>query len=341
VNRRSRREHGFTLLEALVALSIMMVVMGALVALFGNTLQSYTAQRQLTNAAQNVEIASAMLQYDLKTAGFPGGTDEANMNAYNAYSAGTSSSTAYSSDSIQAYTQAASNWPFTGPVNWPSTGASATDDTVTISPSGSSCSIFCDTLSVVRVVQPLTGQAADTYRLERVDYTATPDANGLYSLTRNNTFYNCPIPAIVGVPTGTRLSLASTSACASTTVTPPAPQPAVEGVEEFQVFVQYKNGTFSKDITLTPRLDPTSPVAKLSSNSVSSVFVYLRLRAPKMDTRVTDTKSYPSAAVTLPTGYTASTLGIPTVTYSGTDRNYRRVEKLVAVSFLNKQVTPL
>jgi len=65
-----RKEHGFTLVELLVAMAMAAVVMGAVYSLYKSQQDSYIAQDQVVEMQQNVRAALYQMARDMRMAGF-------------------------------------------------------------------------------------------------------------------------------------------------------------------------------------------------------------------------------------------------------------------------------
>jgi type IV pilus assembly protein PilW len=65
-----RKEHGFTLVELLVAMAVAAVVMGAVYSLYKSQQESYIAQDQVVEMQQNVRAALYQMARDMRMAGF-------------------------------------------------------------------------------------------------------------------------------------------------------------------------------------------------------------------------------------------------------------------------------
>jgi|GEM_PF-3101657 len=314
----NRHEKGATLIELLVVMAIVGIVLGVIVQFYASVNRDYRAQGHLTEVTQNAEVAAAMLRFDLRSAGYPGSAAEAAL-------------AGMSTLGREGYLKRASEWPFT-PTSSPSATAPVRPDvgtlkmsgvnvnTLVLRPSTSSCNDAtngCDILVLTRLV-PEAPAVTGGFRLEQVTYTAKNDTtSGTMRLMRLTQRFNCD----------------TTSVCAADTTFNDAntQTPAVEGVEEFQVYFVNNSATAQPGLFTGPATSSlTTP-----QNTVRSVGVYLRVRSPRRDSSVNDTRTYPTIA--LPGSVTPASLGIPSVSYTGNDRNYRRVEKLMTVAFLNPQ----
>ena len=65
-----RKEHGFTMVELLVAMAITAVVMGAVYTLYKTQQESYIAQDQVVEMQQNVRASLYQMARDMRMAGF-------------------------------------------------------------------------------------------------------------------------------------------------------------------------------------------------------------------------------------------------------------------------------
>ena len=65
-----KKEHGFTLVELLVAMTMAAVVMGAVYSLYKSQQKSYIAQDQVVEMQQNIRASFYQLARDLRMAGF-------------------------------------------------------------------------------------------------------------------------------------------------------------------------------------------------------------------------------------------------------------------------------
>ncbi len=70
LGHNSRKEHGFTLVELLVAMAITAVVMAAVYSLYKTQQDSYIAQDQVVEMQQNVRASLYQMARDLRMAGF-------------------------------------------------------------------------------------------------------------------------------------------------------------------------------------------------------------------------------------------------------------------------------
>jgi len=313
-----RHERGFTIIEVIIVMGIIGVVMSVIVQFFSRVNRDYQVQQQLSDVTQNAEVAAALLRHDLRSAGYPGSAAEAAL-------AGVSNL------GREGYLKRASEWIFT-PTSSPSSTASvvpAVDtmkmssvnmNTLVLRRSTSSCNNAtngCDILVITRLV-PEAPAVTGGFRAEQVTYTAKNDpTSGTMRLMRLTQRFNCD----------------NTSACTADTTFNNAntQMAAVEGVEEFQVYFVNNSAAAQPGLFTGPAVSSlTTP-----QNSSRAVGVYLRVRSPRPDTSVVDTRTYPTIA--LPGSVTPGSLEIPSVTYSGAARHYRRVEKLMTVSFLNPQ----
>ncbi|PYE53569.1 prepilin-type N-terminal cleavage/methylation domain-containing protein [Deinococcus yavapaiensis] len=312
-----RRQSGVSLLEVLIVLAIIGVALGVLAEAFGRSNRDYAVQRQLSDATQNAEVASALLIYDLKTAGFAG--DDT-----------TASAASITSANVATYLSNVISWPFTpySSTVTPDPGtlklSSVNVNTLIANsgPSTSECGATtpCDVLTLTRVSAEAPASASG-YKLEQITYTVKNTSSTMPGLYRLSQKFDCTSAFACTADTTYNNATANTTA-----------ELAVEGVEDFQVYFVSTGGAY----TTTPPTGPAqASTASPTVNTTSAIGVYLRVRAPTSDGSVTDARTYPTIA--LPTSQTSTTLGIPSRTYSGTDRNYRRIEKLLTVSTLNKQ----
>lgn len=67
-----KRTQGFTLVELLVAMSIMLILLTAMASMMRTTTQAYQTENETTNARQNQESAQEVLTYEISLAGYRG-----------------------------------------------------------------------------------------------------------------------------------------------------------------------------------------------------------------------------------------------------------------------------
>jgi len=306
--RNSVSTRGFTLIELLTTLALSLILFLALGSYFSSSSRAYTQQQQQGQVTENAEVSTVLLVTDLRSAGYRGGKTETDA-----------VTTAYPSTTLNATRLTligdSFKWPFSGIAT-----LSATSNTATCSTGAT-----CDSVSVARVTGFSSTNTASTFTVERVTYTATNDGTGLFNLNRTSAVFTC---ASIGA--------GGTSSC-GTPVTS-GPHPTVEGVEEFQVFFQGKDGRYYVQLgsaTSAGAANTAGTASTVSAADVAAVVVYVRVRSSQAEARRVTTASYP--AVTFPSGISAGNLGIPSVSYSGTNARFNRVEKILTIQLLNRQ----
>lgn len=75
--KKSSRQYGFTLVELLVAGTIMVLLLSALGSLFMSTTRAYRANDKVSERQQSVDAAGQLLSYEIGLAGYRGSTDAA------------------------------------------------------------------------------------------------------------------------------------------------------------------------------------------------------------------------------------------------------------------------
>lgn len=75
--RRPFQQYGFTLVELLVAGTIMVLILSALGSLFASTTKAYRANDKVSERQQSVDAAGQLLEYEIGLAGYKGSTDAA------------------------------------------------------------------------------------------------------------------------------------------------------------------------------------------------------------------------------------------------------------------------
>lgn len=67
--RKPYRQAGFTMVELLIAIALSMIVLGAVLGIFNSSRQSYVVQEDLAAMQQDIRVARAFLERDLRVAG--------------------------------------------------------------------------------------------------------------------------------------------------------------------------------------------------------------------------------------------------------------------------------
>lgn len=69
-NTLNNHEHGFTLIEVVIALAITLILMGVAVSIFNVQRKSYSMQEQVTEMQQNIRAAMDMMVREIRMAGY-------------------------------------------------------------------------------------------------------------------------------------------------------------------------------------------------------------------------------------------------------------------------------
>ncbi len=305
-------KRGMTLVELLLGIAISGTLLVLLGRMFSATLRINRVNQQGTSLLQNSEFAVALLESELKDAGYRGG-DRASFG-------GAPPNETQAENFAQVV-----RWPFSidydvaaanglvGIEDVSGLSVSPLPTIVHVAGTGTSS----DSVGLVRVIGIEDTTATDTYQLEYVLYGAE---NGEYTRLRQQ--MNCIAPVYAN-------SVCTLDGGNS------GRAPTIEGGEDLQVFFKLR------------RLQGGQPVYTDSFpgdvSDVASIGVYLRLRSPIADPGHTDTVAYPSDAVEPPSGVlpdgTAisswSDLGVPVnQTYNDP---FRRLEKVIEIGLNNSQ----
>ena len=305
-------KRGMSLVELLIGTVVTGLLMVLLSRIFSATLRSNRVNQQGTSLFQNSEFALALLDGDLKDAGYRGG---------NRASFGGTNPTETQAENFTYIVR----WPFTIDFTVAAAnGLAGIDDIAGIAESPlptivhqAGVGTASDSLGLVRVTEIDNTTTADTYSLEYLLYGV---ANG--ELTRLQQDLDCTAP--VNANSVCTLNGANGGA-----------EPTVEGVEDLQVFFKLRRLQGGQSV-YTPNLPA-------DVSDVASIVVYLRIRAPIPDPNYSDTVAYPSNSVDLPTGVlldgTAianwTDLGVPAI--APPNDTFRRDERIVEIGLNNSQ----
>lgn len=80
--RPQARQCGFTLVELLVASTIMVLILSALGGLFVNTNRAYRKNEEVSDRQQSADAAAQLLSYEIGLAGYRGSTDAALLRTF-------------------------------------------------------------------------------------------------------------------------------------------------------------------------------------------------------------------------------------------------------------------
>lgn len=305
-----KKNRGVTLLEVLIAAALSGIVLSGLGIIFSSTLGSKRVSDQVTNATQSAEVVAALLDEDLAMAGYKGG----------AITTFLPTPTTPTSNPVPSAAQLAllnniRQWPFTlSGSNLASVEVTNRSTTCNLNPASSNNS--CDLLRVTSVttLNSDTSAATTPYTLQRVTYSAYRDTtSNTFALYRATDTLTCNATTAASNP----------GVC---TITTAGPQPAVEGVEEFQVFFNLTDGTASATVP--------SNLAR-----IDSIGIYIRVRPDEnlFSLGMADTTTYPTQDIRDALPNTLTNLSIPTQQYTGNDSRYRRVEKLLTLALESPQ----
>ena len=305
-------KRGMSLVELTIGVAVTGLLMVLLSRIFSATLRSNRVNQQGTSLFQNSEFAVALLDGDLKDAGYRGG---------NRASFGGTTPTETQVDNFSFIVR----WPFSIDFDVVvANGLIGIEDISGIDEVPLPTIVYqagvgptSDSLGLVRVIGIDDTTATDTYNLEYILYGS---ANG--ELTRLQQALNCTAP------------VNANSVCRLDGVNG-GPEPTVEGVEDLQVFFKLRRLQGGQSI-YTPNLPA-------DVSDVASIVVYLRIRSPLADPNYSDTTAYPSDSVERPSGVlpdgTAianwSDLGVPAI--PALNDTFRRQEKIVEISLNNSQ----
>src|SRR5207247_7593952 len=70
--RQNHRENGFSLVELMVAMTITIIVMAGVIAIFVNSKKAYTNQDRIARVQENGRFAMYYLMRDIRMAGYTG-----------------------------------------------------------------------------------------------------------------------------------------------------------------------------------------------------------------------------------------------------------------------------
>ncbi|WP_156820288.1 PilW family protein [Synechococcus sp. PCC 7336] len=291
---------GFTLAEALVATIMSGFVLASLGVLFSSGVTSYRTNEQIVSVTQSTEVATALLQSDVRLAGYLG-NGVGNL-------PGSANPVVLQNNIEELFN--AGGWPFhTGnPANPLPTvtrlaaGAAADD--------GGTCSSNAMGSGCIQIIS-LNEIFPTTFTIDYVRYWITgATATGRPTLMRANNTYTCTSSdAMVAAP-------ADPFEC--TIDNPAGAGQVAEGIEDFRLYWSNGSNWFDWETsTMTP-------------GSNRRVGIYLRGRSvqPELDRQY----PYDSVDIDLPAGVA------PDVSGGTFDPRFRRIEKWLDIVLFNPQV---
>jgi prepilin-type N-terminal cleavage/methylation domain-containing protein len=289
------RRLGVTLVELLIVLALFSILGVAFVALVRTTTQNNRATNEITNLEQNGAVVANLLQSDLRLAGYRGGTNATE------FVGGTPE------NQIQALTwlNTASNWNNINiPTGPPSAPAPKPIETIEVVPSTNAQ--FSSELRI-RYITSINLSAFPVAALTMADVGYRIDL-------KNNEFErrNVTLTGSVNV---------TVPAAGANTLTPDGStyQPVSNGLEALSFFFQTNTGAWQA----------TRPAAA----AMGALGIYVRMRSPNPTGPGTDCgTAWPRPSTGTNAGITFSSVGVSNTTYSGTDCNFRRLERVLVIA---------
>lgn len=310
------RKTGLTLVEVILGLAIASLVALSLARILGTSVQVSRQQRELSELEQNAAVVIHLLQNDLRLAGYRGSGQPAEFS-------GSANNPAARATALRWLTPRSESGVAIN--NWIAFRYSnSTLESIAV-PSTSASANLGDEIRV-RGIASIALNSASTAQFSFSDIGYRWDADN-FELERQNSTLQSSLQ---------NLSTGQSSAPAGNTLSETSNgggfQPVADGVENFQIFFQQANGTWKRDDQRpAANLANTSPPP---STSLAAIGIYIRLRSPtpsgpgdcgpwpKDASRVLNASNNPVSW---------SSLNVTAITYSGSNCNYRRVEKVLTV----------
>lgn len=309
------RKTGLTLVEIMLGLAIASLVALSLARMLGTSTQVNRQQRELSDLEQNAAVVIHLLQNDLRLAGYRGSGEAAEFS-------GSANNPAARANALRWLTPRSENSVAIN--NWIAfRHNNSVLESITV-PSTSASANLGDEIRV-RGIASIALSSASTAQFSFSDIGYRWDADNLELERQHSTLQSSVLSLsnLSSAPAGNTLSETSGGG---------GFQPVADGVENFQIFFQQANGTWKRDDQR-----PAANLANISpppSTSLAAIGIYIRLRSPN-PSGPSDCGPWPKDASRVlnasnnPVSW--SSLNVTAITYSGSNCNYRRVEKVLTV----------
>lgn len=123
----SARNHGYSMVELMVALTIGLIILGAVSTLFVGSKKGYTTQDRLARLQENARFAMQFIIRDMRLAGYYGCVNDINDQTLNNTLSGASGFNYNASSPIEGFDSSTATWYPSGATTTPSGKISGTD----------------------------------------------------------------------------------------------------------------------------------------------------------------------------------------------------------------------
>ena len=307
-----KRSRGFTLIELLVSIGAFAILAMALMMAVNTAIRSRQLQEALSMLEQDTAVATQLLQAEIARAGYRGDLED----AFRCFDLGSGSSQCQWQDDekAQALSWIAKHWDklqANGNVleTLSLTDDAANGDTLVIR---SLAPASKNSKKYPAIYKDSSGWPYLHYGVQEISFKLSN-----HTLKRERDTYLCPDSGGVDITQDT----ANIVQCTKTSDGNAQPVVSIK-VEDFQVYFLKKNGTWQED----------RPPAK----DTVAVGIYLRTAYPSP---VSVKKcTWPSSEVENRLPESPTDLGIQSVTYTGNECKYPRLERVLTVYLGNQQV---